>query len=244
MKANRIKILGVPVDCVDMSGALDEVDAMIAGTTGNTVFAVNPEKVMKALDDPALLQHLENAGLLIPDGVGVVFASRLLRLGTMKRVPGSELMPAICERATIKGYKIFLFGAAHEVSDAVARILPSRYPGLKVVGNQHGFLSDVDMPDLVDRINASGAEVLFVALGSPKQEEWMARYLPQLKIRVCQGVGGTFDVIAGKVKRAPVFWRRIHLEWLYRLLSDPKRLMRQKALPKFAWRVLLAKFGW
>jgi len=117
-------------------------------------------------------------------------------------------------------------------------VLRRRFPGIQIVGGQHGYLKEEEMPGLIERINASGAEVLFVALGSPKQELWMKQYIPRLNIKVCQGVGGTFDVLAGRVKRAPAAFRKIHLEWLYRLLSEPRRLVRQTALPRFAVRVL------
>ena len=239
---HRIRVLGVPVDCVNMAQALDAVDAMIKGGKAGTIFAVNPEKVMKAREDSVLMGYLESAGLLIPDGIGVVFAARFLGLGSMQRVPGSELMPAICERARDRGYKIFLFGASPEVNESVAKILPERYPGIAIVGRQHGYFAAEEMPDVINRINTSGAQILFVALGSPKQEEWMACYLPELKVRVCQGVGGTFDVIAGKVNRAPTFFLKLHLEWFYRLVSDPRRMKRQTALPRFAWCVICEKF--
>ena len=115
-----------------------------------------------------------------------------------------------------------------------------RTPLLRIAGRHHGYVAECDMDQLVESINASGAAVLFLALGSPRQELWMGRYLPRLRVRICQGVGGTFDVIAGAVKRAPPTFIKLHLEWLYRLLSDPRRLLRQTALPRFALRVLSA----
>jgi N-acetylglucosaminyldiphosphoundecaprenol N-acetyl-beta-D-mannosaminyltransferase len=238
MKPKRIELLGVPLDCVDITQALSAVEEMIQDDRPGTVIAVNPEKVIKARKSPVLLDPLREARLLIPDGIGVVMAARLLRLGKMKRVPGSELMPAICEQAARKGYRIFLFGGDPGVNRDTMIVLRRRFPGIQIAGGQHGYLKEEEMPGLIDRINASGAEVLFVALGSPKQELWMKQYIPRLNIKVCQGVGGTFDVLAGRVKRAPAVFRKIHLEWLYRLLSEPRRLVRQTALPRFAVRVL------
>jgi len=238
MKPRRIELLGVPLDCVDLSQALSAVEEMIRGDQPGTVIAVNPEKVIKARKSPVLLDPLREARLLIPDGIGVVMAARLLGLGKMKRVPGAELMPAICEQAAREGYRIFLFGGGPEVNRDAMIVLRRRFPGIRIVGGQHGYLKEEEMPDLIHRINASGAEVLFVALGSPKQELWMKEYLPRLNIKVCQGVGGTFDVLAGRVKRAPAIFRKIHLEWLFRLLSEPRRLLRQTALPRFAAQVL------
>jgi N-acetylglucosaminyldiphosphoundecaprenol N-acetyl-beta-D-mannosaminyltransferase len=177
---------------------------------------------------------------LIPDGIGVVFAVRLLTGRKINRVPGAELMPAICERAEKKGYRVFLYGAAPDVNEKAVEVLKSRYPGLQVVGNQHGYLEEGGMPTFIQAINASQADVLFVALGSPRQEIWVAKYLPQLNVKVCQGVGGTFDVLAGRVKRAPAIFRKLHLEWFYRLAAEPKRLLRQTALPRFVFQVIRA----
>jgi N-acetylglucosaminyldiphosphoundecaprenol N-acetyl-beta-D-mannosaminyltransferase len=237
----RVEVLGVPVDCVNMEQALDAVDAMIAGDRPQTVLAVNPEKVIVAQDDDSILRSLQQAGLLIPDGIGVVFAVRFMTDRKIERVPGSELMPAICERAGKKGYRVFLYGAAPDVNEKAVEVLKERYPGLQVAGHQHGYLEEGGMPELIQAINASKADVLFVALGSPRQETWMAKYLSQLDVKVCQGVGGTFDVLAGRVKRAPAVFRKLHLEWFYRLATEPKRLLRQTALPRFFFQVIRAK---
>jgi N-acetylglucosaminyldiphosphoundecaprenol N-acetyl-beta-D-mannosaminyltransferase len=243
MMPKRIEVLGVPVDCVNMSQSLECVDHMMAGNKAEAVIAVNPEKVIKAQGSPVLLARLRQAGLLIPDGIGLVVAARVLGLGRMERVPGSELMPAICERAARKGYRIFLYGAAPDVNRKAREVLAERYPGIQIAGGRDGYVKDDEMPNLVEEINASGAQILFVALGSPRQELWMEKYLPQLNVKVCQGVGGTFDVIAGKVKRAPLIFRKMQLEWFYRLASQPKRLLRQTALPKFVSQVIRKKLG-
>lgn len=242
MRPKRIEVLGVPVDVVNMEVALATVEKMLAGDKAETVIAVNPEKIIKAQSDPMLLSRLRNAGLLVPDGIGVVLAAKFFGLARMQRVPGSELMPAICERAALKGYKVFLFGASPETNLRAVEVLLKRYPGLQIVGYQDGYIKDQDMPKLIEKINSSNAEILFIALGSPKQELWMETYSPELKVKVCQGVGGTFDVIAGHVKRAPLFFRKLHLEWFYRLASQPKRLVRQSALPKFVMQVFRKKF--
>jgi N-acetylglucosaminyldiphosphoundecaprenol N-acetyl-beta-D-mannosaminyltransferase len=243
MKPKRVEILGVPVDCLTMSTALDTVDSLIKGDKAGAIVAVNPEKVIRARGDPIFLKQLQAAELLIPDGIGVVWAARLLGLCHMERVPGSELMPAICERAAQKGYKVFLFGARPDVNERAVAVLRGRYPGIQIVGNHHGYVGAEQIPDLIKKINASAAQILFVALGSPEQERWMAKYLLQLDVKVCQGVGGTFDVIVGTVKRAPAIFLKMNLEWLYRLIAQPRRAFRQTALPKFAYQVLAYKWG-
>ncbi len=244
MSPERIELLGVPVDCVDMGQSLEAVDALIQGDCAKTVIAVNPEKIIKARTDTKLLRLLQQSGLLIPDGIGAVIAAKILHGKSISRVPGSELMPEICKRSISKGYKLFLLGAAPEVNEKAVEVLKEKYQGINIVGSQHGYYSDDEIPALIDQINDSEADVLFVALGSPRQELWMEEYLPKLNVKVCQGVGGTFDVIAGKVKRAPALFLKMHMEWLYRLLAQPKRLLRQTALPKFVYLVFKQKlFG-
>lgn len=240
----RVTVLGVPVDCVDMVRTLAAVDDMVAGSRPRTILAVNPEKVMKAQRDPVLSRALNDAGLLIPDGIGVVYAVRSLWGERIARVPGAELMPEICGLAAKRGYKVFLFGASREVNEQAVAKLRQQYSGIAIVGHHDGYVDEAGMPRLLDEINQSGAQILFVALGSPKQELWMERYLPRLQhVRVCQGVGGTFDVIAGRVRRAPAAFRHANLEWLYRLVTDPKRALRQVALPQFTLAVFRAKLS-
>jgi N-acetylglucosaminyldiphosphoundecaprenol N-acetyl-beta-D-mannosaminyltransferase len=241
MLRERIEILGVPVDCLDWPTTLQIIESELSSPgPARAVVAVNPEKVIRAQSDPRLLQDLRRSALLIPDGIGVVVAARLLGLGRMERVPGSELMPKICEIAERRELGVYLFGAAPQVNEEAAAELRRRYPRLKVTGRQHGYVSESQMEDVIASINSSGAAVLFLALGSPRQEIWMGRYLPRLQVRLCQGVGGTFDVLAGTVRRAPSGFIKLHLEWLYRLLSNPRRLLRQTALPRFALQVFSA----
>ena len=148
-------------------------------------------------------------------------------------------MPEICQIAAQKGRGVFLFGASPDVNESVAAELVKRYPTIAIAGRQHGYVKDNEMEEVVNRINDSGAQVLFIALGSPRQEQWMGAHMRKLKqVRVLQGVGGTFDVLAGRVKRAPPLFLRLNLEWLYRLLAQPQRILRQTALPRFVYRVL------
>jgi N-acetylglucosaminyldiphosphoundecaprenol N-acetyl-beta-D-mannosaminyltransferase len=238
MKPDRVDILGVPVDCVTMERALECVDGFVRGDRPELVIAVNPEKVVKARNAPWLLSLAHRAGLLIPDGAGVVVAARLWGAKRIERVAGSDLMLAICGRAVSRGYRLFLFGGSPDVNQRAVDALRRRHPQIQIVGHHHGYLAEDQMPELIRRINASRADVLFVALGSPRQEQWMDRYLDHLEVKVCQGVGGTFDIIAGRVKRAPLSLRNMHLEWFYRLITQPGRIMRQTALPQFAVQVL------
>lgn len=234
-----MEILGVPVDVVDMPGALEQVRALFGKPGADAVLALNPEKVMAARRDRQLLCALRSATLVIPDGIGIVLASRMLGYTAMERVPGSDLMPEICRVVARKGYRVFLYGARPDIAIRAADILQRRYPGLEVAGARHGYLPEKRMPELVDDINAAGTDVVFVGLGSPRQEYWIQQYRHRLQVRLCQGVGGSFDTLCGYPRRAPRLMRAWNLEWLYRLVTQPRRAGRQLALPRFATRLML-----
>jgi N-acetylglucosaminyldiphosphoundecaprenol N-acetyl-beta-D-mannosaminyltransferase len=238
MPAERVSIFGVGVDCVDMAAMDHAADAAVRNNSQCSIFAINPEKVIAAERNRELRDCLNASEFLIPDGIGVVLAARSRGVRIRERVPGSELMPRLCALAAKRGYRVFLFGAREETNARAAQRLVERYPGLIVAGRSHGYVGDADMGDLVAQINLAAPQFLFVALGSPKQEQWVTRYRRELDVNVIQGVGGTFDVIAGSVRRAPDAWIALNLEWLYRLVSNPRRLLRQSALVRFAWRVL------
>ena len=234
----RVSILGVPMDCVSMAQAVVLADDALRARRQMAIYAINPEKIVAADANPRLLDAIVAAGLLIPDGIGAVLAARLGGARGVPRVTGADLMPELCALAALRGYPIFLFGARPEVTPRACTALQEAYPGLRIVGHQNGYVSATEKDRLPDRINASGARILFVGLGSPQQELWIHENMAKLTtVSICQGVGGTIDVLAGRVKRAPVAWRKSYLEWLYRFLSEPSRLRRFPRLLKFAWRV-------
>ena len=240
----RHPILDIWTDAISRENALQKVSDFIdTGTRAHTIFATNPEKNYSVPKDPLLYESFKNADLLLPDGIGMVMAARILHCADIERVPGCEFMQDICRLAAKKGYKVFLYGAREEVNLGAVRILEERLPGLTIAGRCNGYWPAEDMAELVEKINASKAEILFLALGSPRQEKWFVEHRDQLKhIRVEQGIGGTLDVITGNVKRAPDFFCRFGLEWFYRLVSEPKRLKRQRVLPLFVCQVLAKKF--
>lgn len=240
----RLQIIGIPIDIFDMSYALEYIDHLIQnGKKGNYILAVNPEKIITLHKIPSLKNLFENSSLLVPDGIGIVLAIRWLYGLKISRVPGIDLMQNICKDAARKGYKIFIFGAKEEVNKIVVKRLNFKYPGIQIVGRCNGFIGEDRMNDLINKINKSKADILFVALGSPKQERWIQKYLPKLNIEICQGVGGALNTIAGKPKRAPDFIQRIGLEWLYRMVVEPKRIRRQIVLPVFVLKVLKEKLA-
>ena len=240
---NRLKILNIWVDPVDRKKAIRRVKKFLeTGTRPHAIIASNPEKNFSIPKDAVLYDIFKNADLLLPDGIGVVLAARILYGVDLERVPGSEFIFDICNIAADGSYRVFIYGATEDVNKKAVKELINRYPDLKIVGRANGYVKESEIPDLIDRINASKAEILFLALGSPKQEKWYATHKNRLHhVRVVQGIGGTLDTIAGNVKRAPKVWCKFQLEWLYRLIMEPKRIKRQKVLPVFAAMVLISK---
>jgi N-acetylglucosaminyldiphosphoundecaprenol N-acetyl-beta-D-mannosaminyltransferase len=237
-----LSILGVPCHAVTMEEAVQYVDDLIAsGARRQVVLALNPPKFFMLEREEALRGLFHKAALIVPDGIGVVLAHLVQAGERIRRVAGADLMQELCRLAATRGYSVFFYGASEDVSREAASILASRLPGLKIAGRSHGFVASQDMPALVQRINAAQPDILFVALGSPRQERFMNEHLRALDVRVVQGVGGTLDTLAGRVVRAPVLVRKAGLEWLFRLLLQPTRFDRYTILPRFGARILKRK---
>ncbi len=240
---DRLKILNIWVDPVNKEDAIKKVGEFLKlGNRPHSVFSANPEKNFSVPKDPILYETFKDADLLLPDGVGIVLAARSLYGARIARVPGSEFVEDICSLAAKEGCNVFVYGAREEVNRSAVEVLQRHFPGLKIVGRSNGYVKENEMPDLIEQINKSKADILFLALGSPKQEKWFATHKHLLRhVKVCQGIGGTLDTIAGNVKRAPEIWQRFSAEWLYRLIVEPKRIIRQRVLPVFAAMVLIAR---
>ncbi len=232
------QILGVRVHDVTLSETLDLVEQFVAEGGPHQIATVNPEFVMAAQDNAAFRNVLNRAALCVPDGIGLVWASR--RVGGVplrERVAGVELTERIAERAAREGWRVFLLGAAPGVAEKTAAILQARYPGLIVAGTHAGSPSPEENDAIVEMIRNARADVLFVAYGAPAQDLWIARNLDRLGVKVALGVGGAFDFISGVAKRAPRWVQQLGLEWLHRLIHQPWRIKRQLALPRFVWQV-------
>lgn len=236
----RVEVLGFPVDAVDTAAALD----LVADAPGPLmIVTLNAEMTMQGLAEPGLGQILRASGLVIPDGSGIVWAMR--RQGVqVAKLPGVEFAEAIAAWCARHERRLYLLGAGQGVASEAARILTGRYPGLVIAGVRDGFFTAEDEPAVLREIRAADPDVLLVAMGVPRQEHWIARHQAALGVRVAMGVGGTFDVLAGRVQRAPGLYRRYHMEWLYRLIKQPWRWKRMMStLPSFMWRVWRGKVG-
>ena len=233
-----IRILGVRVDEYDMQQSLDLIGAFVAqGSTKGAeeqkqVVTINPEGIWLAQADPDLKHIIDQAALVTPDGNGVLWAARQLGTPLKERVAGIELLEQICRRGAAEGWRIYLLGAKPGVAQAAADRLQEKYPGLQVAGCDNGYFRDRE-EQAISGVREAKADVLFAALGMPYQEHWLYDHRRELGCKVAVGVGGSFDVLAGLVRRAPVLWQRLKLEWLWRLLSDPTRWRRYLVIPRY-----------
>jgi N-acetylglucosaminyldiphosphoundecaprenol N-acetyl-beta-D-mannosaminyltransferase len=232
-----IRLLGVRVDRIVMSEALQKIDEFVESGAPHIIVTADASGVVVAQQDEELRQIINKADLVTPDSTGILLASKWYGAPLPEKVSGVDLAVEISERAAEKGYSIFLLGAAPGVADAAAENLKQRFKGLKIAGTHHGFFEDES--EVVREVAESGAKVLFVAMGIPKQEKWITQNLDKLGVCVAMGVGGTFDVLSGNVNRAPEWMRRHGLEWAHRLASNPRKIGKVATLPRFLWMVFV-----
>jgi N-acetylglucosaminyldiphosphoundecaprenol N-acetyl-beta-D-mannosaminyltransferase len=232
---SSVRFLGVRVDDVTIDEAVDVIAGFVAKRTPRQVATVNPEFVMAARRDPQFKRVLEGADLCVPDGVGLTWASRLLGRRLRGRVPGVDLVWRLAAAGADAGWRLFFLGGFGGVGERTAERLHAAYPALIVAGAYEGHPHD---PEALSRVRQAQPDILLVAYGAPAQDLWIARYKKDLGVPASIGVGGTFDFIAGRAKRAPSWLRRIGLEWLHRLAQEPWRWRRMLALPRFAILVL------
>jgi N-acetylglucosaminyldiphosphoundecaprenol N-acetyl-beta-D-mannosaminyltransferase len=237
-----VRILGVRIHRITMDQTLAVVESMIDRRDPQQIVTVNPEFVMTALKNDAFRNTLNNAALAVPDGIGVVLASRLTSTPITTRVTGVDLVEGIAGIASRKKLRLFFLGAMPGVAEQAAIRLLNRHPGFVIAGCYAGSPKPNEEDDICRRILATSPDVLFVAYGAPNQDLWIARNLKRLNVPVAIGIGGTFDFIAGMAKRAPGWVQSMGMEWLHRLVSEPKRWRRMLALPKFAALVVKDKF--
>jgi len=228
----RVNVLGIGFDNLTADEAVSAAyGAVCGGGPAGYVVTPNPEIVWLCRGDPELEEIMDGAFLVLPDGIGIIYGARLLGTPLKARIPGIDFVSALLTRMAESGRSVFLFGAKPGVAEAAAENLIKAHPGLVVSGTCDGYFTD-DKP-IIEKINAASPDLLLVCLGAPKQERWMAENAQKLNVRLMAGLGGSLDVFAGNVKRAPAAWRRLGLEWLYRLIKEPRRIGRMMKLPLF-----------
>ena len=236
-----IEILGVKIDRVTFNEALDIAEGFVKEEGVSTIFTPNAEIVMAAQDDAELKEILNNGDMCTADGIGVVYGSRILKKPLPHRVAGFDLVCSLLERLAKTGEGVFLFGAKPGVAEAAKTKMEEKYPGILIAGCRDGYFKPEDEGEIVQQINESGAKLLLVCLGAPKQEKWITAHKDELNVNLCMGVGGTLDVFAGVAKRAPEIFIKLNLEWAYRFMKNPSRLGRFAALPQFMIKVLKSR---
>lgn len=245
----KINIRGVDFDNVTMDEAADIAAQLIEKDGFDYIVTPNSEIVQMCINDASLYSIVNSASLIIPDGIGVVYASKVLGRPLKQKVAGFDLSKRVLDYAAKSGKKVYFFGSAPEkdgtpaVCDIAAEKVKELYPGIDVCGTRHGFFKDEDTDGIIEAINATGADILFVCLGAPKQEKWIFANRDKLKVSLAMGLGGSLDVYAGTVKRAPDIFIKLNLEWFYRLLKQPKRIGRMMNLPKFLFGTIFYKLS-
>ena len=229
--ALRTDIMGVGFDDLTLDEAAEKGAALLREEGFHYVVTPNPEIVDRARREEPFRQALNGADLVLPDGIGIVYAARLLGRPLKGRCPGIDLAGRLMAHMAESGERLYLLGAKPGVAEAAARNLEEKYPGLTICGTHDGYFKE-DAP-VVEAIRASGADAVFVCLGAPKQEYWMIEHGPATWAKLMAGLGGSLDVFAGVARRAPEAWQKLGLEWLYRLLREPRRIGRMARLPLF-----------
>ena len=220
-------ILGMPIDAMTMDDVLDRCRASLATRERTLVGVVNAAKMVRLRDDAHLRDSLLDCDVLLADGQSVVWASRLLRRAVPERVAGVDLFERLLELAARDGRSVYLLGARADVLATLQQRLGERFPALKIVGARDGYFTDAEASTVAADIADSGADMLFLGMTSPKKEIFLGDYGETLGVPVLHGVGGSFDILAGVTKRAPLLWQRLGLEWLYRVLQEPRRRWRR-----------------
>ncbi len=228
-----IHILDMPVHHVTMRDALETIDGFIRSGVSHHVVTADASMLVMAQQDADLRAIVGGADLITPDSEGILWASRQQGQALSERVSGVEIVERLCERSSHHGQKIYFLGAAPGIAEGAKARMEAKYPGAQIVGTRNGFFTDADLPQVLADIRACRPDVLCVAMGIPKQEKWIARHREALGVPVLIGVGGTLDVLSDTVKRAPKIMRQLKLEWLWRVLKNPRKIGKVMLLPRF-----------
>lgn len=245
----KVEFFGVPIDRINCHQALERIESFIR--TKETHFIITPDTlaILRARKDKEYLEITKKADLVTPDGAGILWATAFLEEPLSERITGIDMIKHICQLAVEKEYKLYLLGAKTEVIEKTVHNLKKQYPGINIVGYHHGYFNNSNLgtngekgeSDIINEIVMQKPDFLLVGMGVPKQERWIFQNKNRLGVSVCIGVGGSFDVLSGKIPRAPLWMQNHGMEWFFRLIKEPKRVKRTIYLPYFIWLVLLAK---
>ncbi len=233
---DTVRILGVNISNVTMNEGLDKIWGFCKEDGNHVVFTPNPEFVYRAYHDPQFREKLNSADITLPDGIGLIYASKIIGTPLKERVPGFETCCHIIHEAPTRNASIFILGGKPGIAELAKANIERDNPGLRVVGVNDGYFKDDE--EIIEKINSLSPDFLLVCTGCPRQEEWIYKYKDRLNVKVTIGAGGTVDVLSGTVKRAPAFFCRFGLEWFYRLITQPSRIGRMMSLPKFLFIVI------
>lgn len=240
----RVQLLGLPLDALTMDETLDRIQSFVEQGRPRQHVVVNAAKIVQAQDDPDFAQVIASCDLINADGMAVVWAGRFLGVPVPERVAGIDLMDALLARCADKGWRVFLLGGRADVVDEVQHRERQRHPGLQIVGFRDGYWAPSEEAAVVREIAASSPDVLLVAISSPVKERFLNAHKHELAVPVVMGVGGSFDVVAGRVQRAPVWMQRAGLEWAFRLLQEPRRMIKRYAVGNTRFVLLVIRHWW
>lgn len=240
---DTITILGVPIDRITRDEAGTITEDLIKGSNKSCkmIFAPNVEFIMYAQKDKKFAEILKQSSLSTPDSVGIMIGAKLQKKAFKERIPGQSYFRKIIELSNEKGYSIYLLGGKPGIAEIAKENLEKLFPNVNIVGTHHGYFDEDEEKEVIKEINSLQPNVLFVALGAPKQEKWIYDHRNELSVDVATGQGGTYDYEAGRIKRAPVIIQKMGIEWFWRLCREPSRIKRQLVLPVYLAKVLFAK---
>jgi len=240
---DKVKISDIFIDNLEWNGIAEAVESFIGSPKARQIITANSLMVNYAKRDPELKRAFLNAGLVLADSIGIVWASEFLGYGKLARIPGIELMLKFCQLAASKDYSIYLLGSWESILGKAGENLKKKFPGLRIVGMHHGYFTQGDCNKILKEIRNLKPHFLFVGIGTPRGEKWIFQNLEELNVPVCMGIGGSLDVISGRLRRAPAWLRQGGFEWTYRLLQEPWRDVRLSGLLSFVWKVMKQKWG-
>ncbi len=238
------EVLNVPISTYNKEETDKLLLKFLTEDKNHILITPNPEIVLESRKDPELFRIIKEAELVVPDGIGVVMASKFNKDKIPERVPGIDLMYTLFDNIKTQNYKVYFWGGGEGVAELAAKKMMKKYPGLMIIGNHNGYFDEKEEIIIVEEIKKLKPDILLIGIGYPKQEKLADKYKNQLPVKLTCCVGGSFDVMSGRTKRAPYAFRKLNLEWFYRLITQPKRILRMLRLPVFMLIVIKEKlFG-